>query len=216
MVWLTMGTATMTMAGPPVVAEMHERYQLLAEARDATIAGDLERTREAARQLADLDEPVRLPKSWRPWVERVDAHATALSMAPDLVVASIQVGHLASACGGCHEVARGGPQVSDLQDVPVQQWTEGANMGLHAWAVEWMWLGLVTRDDVAWTRGAQELSSRPLPMLFDGTPEWPQPQLEQLVYLLAERAEEASEVEKATLMGQLVATCAECHVRSGR
>ncbi|MEN0064738.1 MAG: hypothetical protein AAGA48_21515 [Myxococcota bacterium] len=131
----------------------------------------------------------------------------------DLVEAAAGVGRIAQQCGACHATTKGGPGIAQALDLPPQQWDEGQNMALHAWATEWMWLGLLAAEDGAWLRGAEALDDKPLPPRFANAPApTDQPQLEQLVYILANRALDVPVAERGALMGQLLATCAECHV----
>lgn len=199
-------------ARPPVAAEMHDRYALLTEARNFTVAGDLEQARAAGQQLAAIEPPSRVPKAWEPWLARLDAHAASLGEAPDLLQAALQIGQAAATCGGCHHAHRGGPSLEHGASIPHQTWDEGMNMPLHQWSVNWMWLGLIGHDDEAWRRGAEALDSQPLAPKFEGAPPpGSRPQLEQLVYVLAERALTGDPAARGTVMGQLLATCAECH-----
>lgn len=212
---LTLAGCGSAVAGPPVAGEMHERFALLTEARDHVIHGRLAEARASGEGLAALESPKRLPRSWRPWLRTVDAKAEAIAKAPDLLQAALAVGQAASACGGCHVDNRGGPSLEGAAGIPPQAWEPGANMPLHKWSVDWMWLGLVAHDDAAWRRGAGELDSQPLTYRFEGAPPpGHKPQLEQLVYVIAEQAVDAPPNARGTLMGQLLATCAECHTRT--
>jgi len=143
-----------------------------------------------------------------------DTEATALSKATDVGVAAKHLSQLASACAECHALTDGGPGLDGMRGVPPQQWSEGDNMPLHLWAVDWMWLGLVAPNDEAWDRGVAELDSKPLAAMF-GENEPTAQKLEKQVYALAKKAGElgpAKHTERAAIMGELLATCATCHV----
>lgn len=202
-------------AGPPVASEMHERFGLLTQARDHVIRGDLAAAKAAGAELAAVEAPRRLPRAWRTWIKQMDAQATSIAEAPDLLNAALMVGQAGATCGGCHTDNRGGPSLEGADGIPAQAWQPGMNMPLHKWAVDWMWLGLVAQDTDAWRRGAEELDSQPLTYRFEGAaPPGHKPQLEQLVYVVAEKALDAPVTERGALMGQLLATCAECHVQN--
>ncbi len=199
-------------AAPPVSAEMHERFLRLTDSRDLAIQGDLEQAKEAAAALAALEPPRRMPRKWRGWVTQVDAHATSVTEATTLAAATVRLGRTAGACGSCHAAERGGPSLVGAAQVPEQAWREGANMPLHKWAVDWMWVGLVAHDDEAWRRGAGELANRPVAFAFPATEASPErTALEQEVYALADKAAEAEVGDRPELMGKLLATCAACH-----
>lgn len=203
-------------APPPVTAVMHERYALLTEARDQIIAGDLVGAREAGQQLAAVEELSGVPEAWRRWLDPLRIEARALGRARDLTSAAAGVGRIAGVCADCHGATQGGPGLEGERDVPPQSWSEGQNMPLHRWATDWMWLGLLASDEGAWRRGAGELDRKPLTFRFEGAPPPTQrPQIEQIVYVIAAAALEAPEAQRGELMGQLIATCAECHITRG-
>lgn len=201
-------------AGPPVAGEMHARFAWLTDARDHVIAGHLEEARAAGAGLLAVESPRRMPRAWRPWIRQMESQAKAIAEAPDLLQAALAVGQAGATCGGCHTDNRGGPSLDGAEGIPDQAWEEGMNMPLHKWSVDWMWLGLIAQSDVAWRRGAEELDSQPVTYRFEGAPPpGHKPQLEQLVYVIAEQALDAPATQRGTLMGQLLATCAECHVQ---
>ncbi|HHO53385.1 MAG TPA: hypothetical protein ENK18_21570 [Deltaproteobacteria bacterium] len=199
-------------AQPPVTAVMHERYALLTEARDRIIAGDLAGARDAGQQLAGIEEISGIPGGWEQWLDPLRIEARALGRARDLSSAAAGVGRIAGVCADCHGATQGGPGLEGARDVPPQSWSEGQNMSLHRWATDWMWLGLLAADEGAWRRGAGELDRKPLTFRFGGAspPAW-RPQIEQTVYVIAAAALDAPEARRGELMGQLIATCAECH-----
>ena len=201
-------------ARPPVAAEMHERFDRITEARDAVIRGDLHAAHRAGQNLANLELTRRIPRAWRAGIAEVTAQATALSAAPDLVQAAQAVSRTAAACGSCHAAVRGGPSLERGRSLPDPAWEAQANMALHKWAADWMWLGLIAPDDEAWQRGAVALDEQPLDLKFaSDPPPGHRPQLEQLVYVLAGRAKDAPPSDRSKILGQFLATCAECHVQ---
>ena len=203
-------------ARPPVAAEMHERFALLTQARDHVIHGDLASAQARAKDLAEMSTPRRLPDSWRPWLTQLTNHATGIAESADLVTAAIGVGNAAATCGACHTALQGGPGLEGARDIPPQAWQPGQNMPLHKWSVDWMWLGLIAGEEEAWNRGANELASRPVPMMFQSEMETDRPHLERLVGIVGELAGEVPAESRPTILGGLIATCSECHVKSGR
>jgi cytochrome c553 len=200
---------------PPLAAQMHERYALLTRIRDEVVQGRLDGARSAARSLAELAPPEGLPVAWAPFVAVIDAEAGKVAAAPDLLTAAMATPRIAVACAGCHGATSGGPGLDRAGDIPPQVWEPDTNMQLHAWGVDWMWLGLLANDDAAWTRGAGELAKQPLPLRFEtATPEGGRTQLEQGVYVLAGRALAVDEpAERAELLGTMFATCTQCHLQ---
>lgn len=195
-----------------ITAAMHQRFDALSETRDHVIQGRLEEARASAARLADVREQQLPSEGWRPWLEQLDAEADRITEAQDLLGAAQGVGRLAQICGSCHAANEGGPSLEGAEGIPPQQWDEGQNMALHRWSVDWMWLGLITPDEDAWQRGGKALDDKPLVFRFEGdAPPTHRPQLEQLVYVVAGLALEAAPQERGEVLGQLIATCAECH-----
>ncbi len=207
--------ATVALAqSPPVAAEMHERFSHTMQIRQHLIQGDMEEAQKLAATLVDPTPVEGLPAGWAAATAKLHAEATALSKATDVGVAAKHLSQLASACAECHALTDGGPGLDGMRGVPPQQWSEGDNMPLHLWAVDWMWLGLVAPNDEAWDRGVAELDSKPLAAMF-GENEPTAQKLEKQVYALAKKAGElgpAKHTERAEIMGELLATCATCHV----
>jgi cytochrome c553 len=202
-------------ATPPVVSEMHDRFATLTAARDAVIRGDLEGAKREARWLTDLGAETDLPKTWRPYLANLNESSQLLAGSADLAAASKGVANAALACAECHAATGGGPSTDGQEGIPPQKWAPGQNMPLHRWAVDWMWVGLLTSDTQAWTRGASELDDQPLVPKFDGVADGGARELEQLVYVLAGKALTTTDpTDRAALLGDLVATCAQCHAKT--
>lgn len=207
--WCLMASA---LSAPPLTEAMHERFDLLAETRDHVVQGRLEEARTAAASLAGHPPPDGLPSAWAKSLKQVRRDSKKVSRSKDLVEAALAVGQVGQSCGECHAATNAGPAKA-LRDLPPQTWDEGQNMVLHKWAADWMWLGLVSSDEPSWQRGVRALADRPLEMVFQqAAAPTDKPQLEQLVYLLADQAKTTAINFRGEVMGQLLATCAECHV----
>lgn len=210
--WLLMPTAFAT---PPLTAEMHERFALLVETRDHVVHGRLGDARMTATLLAEVDPPSGLPSEWNRSLRSLRRESRRTAKSGQLVDAALGVGRIAQVCSDCHAASGGGPGLAQAVEVPNQEWVEGENMALHKWSFEWMWLGLVAADDAAWKRGAETLDDRPLaPRFEDAPPRSGQAKLEQLVYGIANLATTAEPAQRGEHLGQLLATCSECHFRS--
>lgn len=201
---------------PSLAARMHESWAKATEARDRVVAGDLDGVKDAAQAVAAIGPDTELPPEWRPGAEQVRAAAHELAEAKDLAAAAAGVGKLAGACGSCHTTIGSGPDVDRGADLPPQKFEPGDNMHLHAWASQWLWLGVISGSEAAWQRGAKALNDQPLDLRWDEKPpDNGRQQLEQLVYVLASKAAEIPEApERAELYGQFVATCAQCHSKT--
>jgi cytochrome c553 len=203
-------------APPPLASEMHARYVALTAARDAVIAGRLADAKTAIGPLTERDPTAPFPRAWDGWVVGVESAARTVASAPDLVSAANGVANVAAACASCHRATSGGPAVTEADDVPPQAWQPGQNMPLHRWAVGWMWLGLLADSDDAWLRGANELDDHPIDLRFDTARPGGASELEQLVYVVANKALTTDvPADRAALFGNLLGVCSECHVRRG-
>ncbi|MCO4745380.1 MAG: hypothetical protein KC912_11375 [Proteobacteria bacterium] len=207
------GSATDGTVKPRVVTKMHTQFAIATEARDAVIHGDLTAAQAAGAELENFSIKNSLPDQWRPMLAETKAAAAALSTAPDLQTASGLIGDLALSCAGCHAVTGGGP---NLQEVPLQEWSQAAKMPLHKWSADWMWLGLISGEEEAWKRGGFELVNADLkPRFEDDTPGEGFTQLEQLVTVVGAMTNEQSvePAERAELYGQFIGLCSQCHTK---
>lgn len=198
---------------PPLVSEMHTRFEILTTTRDAVIQGKLADATQAIAPLAAQNPAEPFPDAWRPRVIAVEAAALQVAEARDLASAAGGVAKVAVVCAECHTATGGGPAVTET-DIPAQKWLPGQNMPLHRWSVDWMWLGLLADSDDAWLRGAKELDNMPLAPKFDGAPPpGGMRELEQLVYAIANKALTTDgQQARAELFGNLLATCTQCHL----
>ena len=198
---------------PPVAAEMHARYQAVTKIREHLIQGQLEPAKALAKDLVDPAPPEGTPAGWKPWVEQLHDASVKLEAAPDLPAATMALARVSATCADCHVAHDGGPGLERMRSIPPQVWSEGDNMPLHLWAVDWLWLGLTAPSETAWDRGATELRSAPLAKMFaTASPE--AEQLEAKVYALAKTATTLGEErrgERTKIMGEMLATCAACH-----
>lgn len=198
---------------PPLTSEMHARFEALTATRDAIIAGSLKDAASAVEPLCASDPLAPFPKEWSPMLRRVEVEAKRVQGSKDLTAASTAVAKVAMACAECHTLTGDGPLDSEAPGIPPQKWVEEQNMPLHRWAIDWMWLGLLANDAGAWERGADELDSKPLAMMFDSKDAPAEMKdLEQRVYALASEAlTTEKQADRAALYGRIVSTCSQCH-----
>lgn len=201
---------------PSLAARMHDSWADATLARDRLVAGDLAGVRAAGARLSAVGPDLEVPAAWRSGADGVRAIAGELAAVADLPSAAVTVGKLGLACANCHAAAGAGPDLDSGAALPPQTFLPGDNMRLHAWASQWLWLGLIGGSDSAWNRGAAALDDHPLDLRWDEKPPSDGRQaLEQLVYVIAGKAVDTSvPAERAELYGQLVATCAQCHIKT--
>lgn len=129
----------------PLTAEMHARFAVLTQARNAVQGGDLEAARQHGENLLSFPAPTGFPTNpWRPYLVEVRTRAEALAQAPTLDDAGLAVARVAVSCGGCHASVGGGPAVPREDEVDVV-----ASSGMDL-----LWLGLLTSSDETWLMGA--------------------------------------------------------------
>lgn len=196
---------------------MQDHFDETARLRDAVIDGDLPAVRAAARKLRASDDPV--PPAWQAFVTANMQLAEAASSAKDLAAAARAAAGLADTCGDCHASLGAGPHFPPAGPVlPVEAHDVGKHMARHQWASERMWEGLVSHGEAAWAAGAAALSDAPLSAReLTANVELPGDALElgDRVHALGLRARQTAEwPARASLYGELLATCATCH-RSG-
>ena len=205
--------ATPPAADPPLANEMHERFQTVLRIREHVIQGQLDEARKLAAEITGPESPAGTPVSWKEWTDRLYDGAVKLEEAKDIDAAAMALARVGATCADCHVAHDGGPGLERMRSIPPQEWSAGDNMPLHLWAVDWMWLGLLSPSEVAWHRGASELASEPLAKAFgEGSPK--AKELEAKVYALAKEALALGEErrgERTRVMGEMLATCADCH-----
>ena len=198
---------------PPVANEMHERFQAVTRIREHLIQGELAPAKLLAKDLTDAKPLEGTPKGWVPFMESMSNAAVGLEAATDMEGATMALARVSSACADCHVAHDGGPGLGRMRSIPPQKWSEGENMPLHLWAVDWMWLGLVAPSEEAWERGTGELRAVPLAKMFEGGNPAAE-LLEAQVYALAKEGAlmgEERRGERTAIMGKMLATCAACH-----
>lgn len=197
---------------PTLQSEMQTHWDFATAARDAVIHGDLAAARLWGRGLAERDAPRQLPRRWRPLYADMQAAADNVGRASDLAEAGAAVAQLGLTCAECHDFTGGGPKRHVIR-IPQPILPEDAgDMPLHRWAVDWLWVGLVSDSPSAWTEGAKALEQAE----FGERPDAPQSsvgltQMEQLVHVLPSLADAEDRADQAERFGQTLTACAMCH-----
>jgi hypothetical protein len=218
-------------AKPPVTqpndeagAKMWHHFWDVVDARDAVIAGDLERVRPPLLRLAQAKHGIDdMPHDWLPWIDDMEAKAARAAQATTLAEAAHGVAAVTQSCGDCHRATRGGPHmvVGDVQEFDAHGRTglRGA-MAQHVWAAEELWLGMTVPHHESWAAGAKALASTPLPPA-QGDADAPSdaatidPELHQkleAVRAMGDLALAAGQpAEMTKVYGELIARCGDCH-----
>ncbi|MCA9572898.1 MAG: hypothetical protein KC656_33905, partial [Myxococcales bacterium] len=131
---------------------------------------------------------------------------------PDIPAAAFKVAQLGQSCAVCHAGVRAGPTVrSDA--VPSREFRDEDVMKQHAWASDWLWVGLLANDQIAWERGAQELDTSPFPSVsLTDFPEQKFMDLEDRLHQYAKEAQNARTPDaRGFAFGKILSTCSRCH-----
>lgn len=211
----TAETAPGPQSDVPLTEQMHENYVRTVVARDALITGELDQAKAEGRSIAGVEPSADLPPPWRPFATRMRDRARALGGAPNLDVASLEVGKLGAVCGDCHaqlniDVTFEAPPLPEGDDT-------ATHMLRHQWAADRLWEGLVAPDDGQFTGGASALVEAPLhPSALAPNMSVPEEIAELAVHVheLGDGATRATEpADQAQFYGELLATCESCHVQ---
>ena len=197
---------------PPDAAHMKEVLDAAEAARLAVIEGDGRAARMRLGWLADhAITTAPPPPELAPFADQVRAAAATGSDAATLLEVGLATARMGAACGSCHQVAATGP-LFPSQDLPAGGEID-AHMARHQWAVDSMWEGLLAPNEHRWRSGAYAFMESPLggEPVPGGAQSWM-----QRVHALGESGLDAVAPEqRATLLGELLATCALCHQASG-
>jgi hypothetical protein len=186
------------------------------EARDALIAGDLARAKQAADRLARTDYAATLPPDWMPWTARLQQHAADLSLAGDLGGAAQALGRIALVCGECHELHDAGPAHPRVQSLPWEDPPEAldARMQRHQLGIAQMWDGLVLPSEQAFRSGTVTITRAPLRAPEQATApiaEALKARVEEVRALAKDARRATTYEERGRVYGELIARCAQCH-----
>lgn len=181
-------------------------------ARDAVIQGDAQGARDAVRLLGLINSPASTPPNWAPYLADMKMEAWLMENSPDIPAAAFKVAQLGQSCAQCHAGVRAGPTVR-ADAVPPREFVADDVMKQHAWAADWLWVGLLANDQVAWDRGARELDTAPFPSVsLTDFPEQKFMDLEDKLHQLAKEAQQARTPDARGLsFGRILSTCSRCH-----
>lgn len=184
-------------------------------ARDALVSGNLPAARDPLRWIAEHRRVEGLPSGWWPHVDQFNQRAAPALGSTDPAVLARAVAGVAQVCGDCHTQTGASPQLADREVDPIEGGVS-AHMEEHLWAIDRMWAGLIIPDDAAWAEGAAVLVSPPMHHDPDIRLSAEATALAESVHTLGAQAAAAAKPEqKVEAFGQLLATCASCHIKAG-
>jgi cytochrome c556 len=194
-------------------SHMFAHFMQVGVIQSAVVNGDVDATRRPARWIASHQE-MQFPASAQPALEQMRAEARVMLAQNELVDIARSLARMGTACGSCHQITHGGPQIK-LSEAPPLTDTSDQHMSRHVWALDRMWEGLIAPSDAAWRAGAAALVDAPLH--FDTGPKSEQAnELAANVHDLALTARTASdEKDRARVYGELLQTCYLCHDEIG-
>lgn len=219
----TLAVATACASGPPtredVRGHMFNNFWRLGEIQGRLIVGDLEGARRPARWLQEHISSEFIPSAdppEDPVVIDLLSYALVVEEARSVGDAARAMAGLAGACGNCHEETDGGPRFA-ASDPPPDGLTLSTHMLRHVWAADRMFEGLVAAGTERWTSGALALAAQPMrdSLLPEGVPN-ARALAERLHELGREAAETTDRLAWPALYGEVVETCATCHLGAGR
>lgn len=197
---------------PTVPAHMKEHFLKSADLKQALIDGQLTDFKASAVWMAEHELVAALPESWKGGVDAMKEAARLGRDAVDLKGAAASMGATGAACAACHEKL-GGPKVV-VGPPPAEGTGNPPHMLRHQWAMDMMWLGLVTPSEEAWVKGSEVMADAPLTQASIS----PKQTVTRAVAKLADEAHAAAAdarlVDKAArgkVYGELLLTCSTCH-----
>jgi hypothetical protein len=188
---------------------MQEHFARVEAVRDAIIEGDLEATKEPASWLAGHEAMEGVPDGWEQHVTQMQRTAQMVVDAEDIETAASATAAMGGICGGCHQGLDEGAQFT-IVVVPSEESGVVAHMLRHEWAADRLWEGLIGPSEESWTAGSEALGEAAL------DPEDAPDEVGVLAQRVHELGTEATETlgfnDRAAVYGQLITTCAQCHI----
>jgi mono/diheme cytochrome c family protein len=187
---------------------MHENFGVVRAIERLLLRGKLEEARDLARAISIAPDEPGLG-TWSEQAIRVRDQASVLATAKTVDDACAAEAKLASECAGCHVATGAMPEFGSPPRPPPDRPTVDARMARHLWASDRLWEGMVGMADDSWRAGLDVLAATPLPASELGAE---REVLARKLQRLADRGRKAkADQERATLYGDMLATCAACH-----
>lgn len=188
---------------------MHQSFDLVRAIERLLIRGKLDEAKRFAEAIAMApDEPAH--GAWAAQTAAVRERATALARATSVDDALRKETQLAGACGACHRETYGTAMFDDPPAVPPDRPTLDARMARHRWAGDRLWEAVVGDSDEAWREGLDVLAAAPLDLGEERAPF--AKELRRLANN-ARRTKAPAASTRATTYGDILVTCAHCHMK---
>lgn len=204
--------ATPQAKGPEIKAHMREHFAVVSALQLAIARGQLAEAQGYATWLGSHVEPD--VEGWAPYVAALKTAAQNVAAAKDLPGAAAVAPALARACASCHQ-AQGAIVAFTWAEAPEPSDDLPSQMKRHQWAAARLWDGLVGPSDTLWREGAAVLATTKLDAVgaAGGVPRGDVGALASNIRQLATKAEALTDQdERAALYGELLSTCAGCHM----
>lgn len=203
--------------GSPTRGQMIAHFDLAIELRGHAIRGDLQRFRSTAQDLADLDPARDLPTDVILQLGPMRWEAQAGASARTNEAAAQAAAEVARTCGDCHLANDAGLGDRFVAAAPQPSEDTERHMAGLAWTSRLLWEGLAGPSDRAWAAGADALmTGGALPdELLRALPDRDVQFASDRLQRLGREAAEAQEPEyRVRALGEIWATCSECHTRA--
>jgi cytochrome c553 len=188
---------------------MHQSFDLVRAIERLLIRGKLEEAKKFAEAIAMApDEPAH--GAWASQQATIRALALALARATSVEDALRKETRLAAACGECHRDTYGSAMFDNPPAAPPDRPALDARMARHRWASDRLWEAVIGDSDDAWREGLDVLAATPLDLGEDRV------QLARELQRLAKtarRTKAPAAATRAATYGEILVTCARCHMK---
>jgi cytochrome c553 len=200
-------------ARQPASRNMWTFHHRAGTIQHALLSGDLQAARAGGAWIAQ--HPTDHPGGSPAHAAAMIAAARDLSTSPDIPDAARTLGHLGTACAGCHAAVGRGPQFAAVAAPPSAGAADvGQQMTRHIWALGKLWDGLTGPAEMVWLRGAGSLTDEAVyaqHIRRNGTPGPAADSLARRLVSLALAAGAAAPAERGHAYGRILGACADCH-----
>jgi hypothetical protein len=194
--WWSLVAVGALASDPATPSAMVGHFEAATHTMLAVGTGETKEARRQAKALAD-----------RPGVPEVlEAAADAVADCRKVDCAGPAVAQMARTCAACHESIGRGPRVGPMEALPGRNQRER-----HTFAALFLWIGLVTPHEQAFTVGIEGAIP---PVDLDSSDELRvlEARFQQLVTAAASEADWDGRAEQ---FGQMLTLCVECHEAAG-
>jgi len=200
-----------------LAAHMQEHLQELTRIKSEIIRGNLDGVRQPATWLVQHEPSPEASILYVPFILSMRGHASEILEADDILTAAADLGGIATDCANCH-IASEVDVTFGAYDEPSSWADMNSHMQRHQWAIDRLWEGLIGPSDALWSLGARMLAEAPLHGT-EATWDYAAAGGDELARRVHELGRQAATARlphaRATLFGELLGACADCHVRTG-